>query len=152
MIKTIKDNVPSVFKALEELGTYEVVVGFTDQLHKNSSLKVSQIAYIHEFGSPINNIPARPFFYSGVSNARDRIGNLARYYGGLVADGKRGAIKNGLEDIGAEAVRSIRRKLFQGPFEPLAPSTVERKGHDTPLIDTGQMLDSIEYQVRRRSR
>jgi hypothetical protein len=50
MIKTVKDSVPSVFKALEELGTYEVVVGFTDQVHKDSSLKVSQIAYIHEFG------------------------------------------------------------------------------------------------------
>lgn len=35
------------------------------------------------------------------------------------------------------------------PWEPLAPSTVEQKGHSTPLIETRQMIDSADYEVNR---
>lgn len=35
------------------------------------------------------------------------------------------------------------------PWEPLAPSTVEAKGHGRPLIETRQMIDSADYDVDR---
>lgn len=34
-------------------------------------------------------------------------------------------------------------------WEPLAPSTIRQKGHDTPLIETRQMIDSADYEVDR---
>lgn len=41
-----------------------------------------------------------------------------------------------------------------GPFPawaPLAESTVEAKGHDRPLIDTGEMLASFQHEVDKQA-
>lgn len=41
-----------------------------------------------------------------------------------------------------------------GPFNawaPLAESTVDAKGHDRPLIDTGEMLASFQHEVDKRA-
>ena len=34
------------------------------------------------------------------------------------------------------------------PWAPLAASTIARKGHDTPLVDTGELHDSIEVTAK----
>jgi HK97 gp10 family phage protein len=34
------------------------------------------------------------------------------------------------------------------PWAPLKASTIARKGHDTPLIDTGELHDSIEVTAK----
>jgi len=141
-----------MFKAVEEIGASEVVVGFANKTHKNSNLRIAQLAYLMERGSPAANLPARPFFFPGLLNARQEIKSLSKYYGALAALGNRGAVTNGLDAIGRAAVNSIRRKLLSGPFAPLAPATVKAKGHDIPLIDTGEMLESITYRVRRSSK
>ena len=36
-------------------------------------------------------------------------------------------------------------------WTPLAPSTVARKGHSDPLIETGDMMDSAGYDIDRRN-
>lgn len=33
--------------------------------------------------------------------------------------------------------------------EPLAPSTIARKGHDHPLVETGHMRNAVSYAERR---
>ena len=33
------------------------------------------------------------------------------------------------------------------PWPPLAPSTLARKGADTPLMETGALADSIDYEI-----
>lgn len=37
------------------------------------------------------------------------------------------------------------------PWEPLAASTIESKGGDTPLIETRQMIDSTSFEANERN-
>jgi len=148
-VRTIRGKGLDALEALDQLGKSEAVVGFLANRHNKANVPVAQLAFIHEFGSPARNIPARPFFFPGLRNARPRLAAIAKAYALRVSAGERGAIKAGLEALGNEAVVSIRRKLLRGPFVPLKPETIRRKGSSKPLVDTGEMLASIEYRVRR---
>jgi hypothetical protein len=54
---------------------------------------------------------------------------------------------------GLIAESSVRKKINEGPFEPLAPKTLQerkRRGRtgEKPLIDTGQLRNSVTYVIR----
>ena len=70
-------------------------------------------------------------------------------------DGVRGALQgspsaltNSLHMAGVIAVRAVQDKIVAGPFAPLQPRTVARKKSSRPLIDTGQLRQSVSYVVR----
>ena len=50
-------------------------------------------------------------------------------------------------EIGTDVQKKVQKRIDEGQFVPNAPSTIKRKGHDHPLIDTGTMRDSISYTV-----
>lgn len=61
-----------------------------------------------------------------------------------------------MQDIGQGLVEGIRRRIRAGrdwrgrPFAPNAPSTVARKGRNSPLVDSGRMADlSLHYAAGR---
>lgn len=41
----------------------------------------------------------------------------------------------------------VQDQITNGEFEPNAPMTVQRKGSDHPLIDTGQLRRGISYVI-----
>ena len=48
-----------------------------------------------------------------------------------------------------EALRVIG--TYEDGWVPLQPKTVERKGAETPLLETGELRDSIEYAVDKQA-
>lgn len=131
------------------------------------------LAYIHEHGSPAANIPARPFVHPGIEDARDRIAANLGKAAGAALDGQQGKVTTFLDRAGLAAQNSIRAKINSGEFAPLAEATLRaraargRKGaaaelasraagnapsNETarPLIDSGQLRNSITYVLRRR--
>lgn len=68
------------------------------------------------------------------------------------ATGSRATRARPLFNALGEKLQLIEREQFQTsgarsgrPWAPLAPSTVQRKGHDTILVDTGALRDSFNY-------
>jgi hypothetical protein len=59
-------------------------------------------------------------------------------------------VVEGAKIMGLAAENAVKRKILTGKFAPLKPATIKRKGHSKPLIDTGQLYDSITSQVRPR--
>jgi hypothetical protein len=49
--------------------------------------------------------------------------------------------------LGKIAVGSMKEWLVNGPWEGNKQSTIEKKGFDHPLIETGEMLASIKYKL-----
>ena len=41
----------------------------------------------------------------------------------------------------------IQDKIRSGDFKPLKPETIRRKGSSKPLIDKGQMVNSINIKI-----
>lgn len=122
-------------------GHPRVSVGFLRDATYPDGTSVATIASIQEFGD--GKIPPRPFFRlmvaekSGSWPEAIRLNLKATDYDAHKTLDRMGqGVKSQLQD-------SI--KTLTDP--PLAPSTVKRKGFDKPLIDTGVMLNSVDYRV-----
>lgn len=108
-------------------------------------ITMAELGEIHEFGL---GVPQRSFiagwFDENESRLRAQTMGMAKKY----AQGTLESLEQGYEQLGNLYVGEIQRRIAEGIDPPLAPSTIQRKGSSTPLIDTGQLRSSITYQVR----
>ena len=122
------------------------------------------LGYIHETGAPEVNIPERPFLLPGVRDASKQVAALLKRGAQAAMAGDTARVDRALHAAGIAATNAVKRKITVGPFAPLAPSTIKRRQRRTkgssyrrsassaadvkPLIDTGQLRQSITYVVR----
>lgn len=52
-----------------------------------------------------------------------------------------------MEQVGAFAAGATQQYITDLRDPPNAPYTIEKKGSDNPLIDTGSMRSSVTYKV-----
>jgi len=129
----------------EKLGEGKVLrVGFLENATYSDGQQVAMVAAANEFGNPANNQPPRPFFRNMIAGNKDNwpddIGRIAQATG---FDGEQTLGLMG-EHIKGQLQQSIRELMEP----PLSPVTIEKKGFDKPLIDTGHMLNSVDYDIR----
>ncbi|WP_165430942.1 hypothetical protein [Atlantibacter hermannii] len=129
----------------ERLGEGKVLrVGFLENATYPDGQQVAMVAAANEFGNPANNQPPRPFFRNMIADNKDNwpddIGRIAQATG---FDGEQTLGLMG-EHIKGQLQQSIRELMEP----PLSPVTIEKKGFDKPLIDTGHMLNSVDYDIR----
>lgn len=102
------------------------------------NLTVAQVAQWMEFGT--RNIPARPFLRQTFYRGRARIISLAKK---LIKNGD----VNFYEKLGLYTVGLIQSAIRDREFQANSLQTIKRKGSSTPLVDTGQLRNSITYKV-----
>ena len=106
---------------------------------------IAYYASVNEYGTKDGKIPSRPFLATTsdeqkmwekpVTKAVDKI------VGGAEVIGE-------LNSVGETMKNDIKKNIGTHRFKPLASSTVKKKGHDIQLIDSGALLDSINYEVK----
>lgn len=147
----VTERVNSLDRAHVKVGVLQSQGG--NQIHDpESGLTMTEIAAIHEFGSPAAGIPERSFIRStfNVVRAAD-LQALVRRLAKQVVHAQMPITQalGILGQWGAAAVKNtIRTKRTIGP-EPqeLKPATIAAKGSSTPLVDTGRLLNTINYEV-----
>lgn len=120
---------------------------------KGSQITLLELAAIHEFGSPAANIPERSFIRStfnnpaGQAELKDVYAKLAK----AVVNGKMTAAK-AVELLGMKMQAMVKNTIMlgEGVPPPNAPATIEAKGSSRPLVDTGQLVGAITYEVRKK--
>lgn len=112
------------------------------------STSVAVIAAKNEFGSPSDRIPERPFLRVGVNNGMPRYSLLLANLIPKVLQGTV-TIDDMLGSMGTVAVGEVQKQIRTGSYKPNSPYTVALKGSSTPLIDTGQMIQSIQWVIER---
>ena len=189
----VKDKLKEVVKSINSLVSQVVLVGIPEvddarrEDDEGGKVKISKgivsggsetqinnatLGYIHENGSPANNIPARPFLVPGVQSAQTKIESRLKKAANAALDGNFGNVDNELNGAGMVARDSVKTKINSGDFVPLAESTLKararrgRKGAEEelanrlaggnpsndsakPLIVTGQLRNSINYVIRK---
>lgn len=157
--KLILNALPGLKSRVEELTKSQVLVGVPreDTTRKSNEKKGpmnnATLAYIHDKGSPAANIPARPFMVPGIKAVQPRVAQVLKTGAQAVLQGAPSGMPNALHKAGLIAQASIRGKINEGIPPPLAPSTLAarrrrgRKG-EKPLVDTGQLRNSINYVIR----
>lgn len=176
-VVTTVDRVEEIVQGVRRLTGQEVLVGVPakDAQRDGGPVSNAAIGYWMEFGVPESNVPARPFLVPGVRNYEDRAVLRLRRAAELALEGQGDKANQQLTAIGLEAVSAVKAKITEGPFVPLAPSTIARRiGGDTsrlgelykhatitsaahvgltgvqPLINTGKLRNSINFVLRKR--
>lgn len=118
-----------------------VNIGVLAKARYPNGLHVAQNAFWQEFGT--KNMPARPAMQNAIAEHSAKWpGAMAKIAKANGYDGPRTLALMGM-GIKDQIVASIT--ALTSP--PLAESTIERKGFDKPLIETGLYQRSIDYEV-----
>lgn len=144
-----------VQKAAENAAA-DILVGFrSGDMHNDKKGKhqidMADLARILHFGSSAMNIPPRPFLEDGVLSKKTEIKNT------MAKEVKKAMESNSAnwDKVGTMAVGAVNELVRSDYFKervPNAPATIRQKTvdgkvGDTPLIDTGRMMQSLSYIV-----
>ncbi len=154
---TYPDGTPTAYiAAIQEFGATVNVEAHTQTIYRSinsdGSFKQSgrfvksaksNYATDHAVGDYTITIPARPFFRrmldAKMGQWPDQLAKVLRAadYDGQVA----------LQRMGEKIKGDLQGSVRDLADPPLAPSTIAAKGFDKPLIDTGHLMNSVDYQV-----
>lgn len=131
-------------KAVAKLGGSEAVrIGFFEGATYEDGTPVATVAAVQNFGSAASGIPPRPFFSRMIEAKRDGWG---KSMGCILVNQDYDTTKT-LELMGKGVEGQLRQSIVDTVDPPLSEKTIARKGFAKPLVDTGQMLNSIDSEV-----
>jgi hypothetical protein len=110
-----------------------------DSLHTDTDLTNAELAVVHEFGSPANNIHPRPFIRQGTDKAATDVDTILVRGSIKIFEG-RGTAKQVLEEVGETWEQAIKDEITSGVLEPT-------KEGDKPLFKTKELYNTITYKV-----
>lgn len=137
-----------VSTVIEPIREDVLVTKMSKKMGAHRKVTNAQVATWMEYGTP--TIPSRPAFRMTIEQ------NAVKYYkfikSGLVA-----VVERRLKDthlllslLGERAVADVRLTIRKGVPPPLSADRIKRKKSSKPLIDTGQLINSITYEVESR--
>lgn len=136
-------GIDKVLENVIELGGKQVKVGIQAGSGSHDGVDILDIAIYNHFGT--RNIPSRPFVsdcfdknQGQISEAKKRI--VYRVMEGMPASA-------GLAQLGQWYQDVLKGHIRNGGWVPNAPATVKRKGSSRPLIDTGQLVNSVRWEI-----
>lgn len=159
-LKITTDNVAQVLASIQDLASKQVLVGIPASKAEREEgdkepINNAQLGYIHEYGAPASNIPPRPFLNPGIARTQESINGHLKKAARAAMDGNQEKVDVELNATGLIAQAGARNEINSGEFAPLAESTLaarRRRGRtgEKPLIDTGQLRNSITYVIRKK--
>ena len=148
-VKVLKDIDPKALDRLRQrlVDAGKVVnVGVPAGPKEKDGTPVAMVAAVHEYGSPSQGIPERPFLRVAVQKNRIKYVRLNRINLVKMLRGQMG-MEQALGQLGEMAKGDVQAEIRSGDFTPLKEATIKRKGSSRPLIDTGQMVQSIQWEL-----
>jgi hypothetical protein len=143
--KKTNGGVEGLVKRVKTPGTVDV--GIIDAgTHVDGDLTVASIGFIHEFGT--EDIPERSFMRSTLREKKKEIITLQKQLLRKIVNGSSNTVK-ALGLLGEVMADFISQKITTLKTPPNAPGTIIAKGSSNPLVDTGQLRNSITYEVNR---
>jgi hypothetical protein len=142
-----------VKKRIEKAGASHVRVGVLSskggsEPHGEGGLSLVEIAAVHEFGSTDGHVPERSFIRRAmVEHEGEIVKKQAELSKAVIAGTK--SVDTALDELGVFATALVKKTIGTGASIPptLKDSTVARKGSSRALIDTGQLIGSINHEV-----
>lgn len=147
-------------KRLTALDGIEARVGwFSGQNYgpENNNLPIAQVAQWNEEGTPAAGwggpTPSRPFirsFFIGLKKSkafRDFMANEIKYY---IEGG--GTSRHLAQRVGRFVRQGIRETIEKWTYISNATATIELKGFNDPLVETGTMAKSVSVKIVREVR
>lgn len=106
---------------------------------------IADYACHNEYGT--STIPARPFMSTTFDEKHEEWNKSLNNIVQDVLDGKDIDVDKSMSLVGVRMVDAIKEKITSNVPPPLAPSTIARKKSSKTLIDSGNMLSSINFEI-----
>ena len=110
-------------------------------------------AFLHRQGLHLKSstthikIPERSFLRSSHDTKADEVLKSCERAVGQVLAGKM-SVEQYLDMVGRDYMSMVKDYIVELSTPPNHPYTVEQKGSDNPLVDTGGLVESISYRVK----
>lgn len=153
MIKVSKLRTVTKDKGLKKLNkifkdfknAYSLIGLFSDS--KNSDgLFLAFIGAVNDFGTKDGRIPERPWMRGWFDSNIAKITKLFQVMSQKILDGVL-TPEAALKMIGAWGENELKKEITNLRTPPNASSTIKKKKSSNPLIDTGQMRNSIKSKT-----
>jgi hypothetical protein len=116
------------------------------QIEEDSSLTLAELAHIHEYGTEDGRIPERAPLRRAMMKHADGIKRLYERLTFNVLTGKLTA-EAACNLLGVQVSAWIRETITAGLTPGNAASTIARKGSSKPLVDHGQLVNAVTYEI-----
>ena len=142
-VKLIDHGFDNIIRQALKLDGKGVKVGIRRGKGSHDGTDMLDIAVYNHFGTA--TIPARPFVSDCAEKNAGQIKEAQKrlvyrvYQGSLSADGA-------LAQLGAWYVNVQQGHILHGGWTPNAPATIKRKGSNKPLVDTGQLVNTVDWE------
>ncbi|MNY03342.1 hypothetical protein D3C86_1359540 [compost metagenome] len=153
-LKVDKSGWEKLKKELLKGADQEIQVGIVEPTNygpDNDNLSVAQVWQWQEEGLPAKNIPTRPAIRVGFM-APIKKGSYDKMFAESmqrIAEGK-STFKQEYMKIGVKAKADLKEAVQKWDTPRNAPLTIELKGFDNPLIDSGLLYESIDFKVDKK--
>lgn len=143
-------------KYLASIPEYQIQIGvFSMKTKRKTTYGVgitnAELMFIHENGSPLHHLPARPVLKMTIKYGNTLIKNVMQK--ALKAYSTNGitGLENELNKLCIRMENYAREIIYSndGRLAPNAPSVAARKKGNHPLFDTGQLARSITCKLVR---
>jgi hypothetical protein len=135
----------NIVQAVAELAHLQIKVGVLDGAgESDEGVSLVEIAACNELGT--EHIPERSFIRSTFAAKQDEAARVAKKIASAIIRGTPADVA--LELLGQWGAAAVKRTITSEDIPPpLAQSTIDAKGSSKPLVDTGQLVNSITYVV-----
>ncbi len=150
-VKVIDRGWDGIIRDLREIGNSYAKVGLPAD-GKTSGRKsmpdLIEVGFAHEFGFTPKNIPERSFMRTSFDQKSEEIAAKQQIAVDKVREGF-ASPRVALTELADEGVEIIKDKIrTEDPSWPkLKKQTTDKKGHDKMLVETQQMLNSMQHKV-----
>lgn len=139
-------------KRILEISDTNIEVGWIEagKRHTDSELSIPHLAQVLEYGATTGRgavIPPRPMLRTTSSLHGKEWLEDASKISKAVIDGK--VSSSGAFEILGETIKTdIQTEIKDSSnWTQNAPSTIKKKGKNTPLIDTHELVDEVKYRI-----
>jgi hypothetical protein len=141
----LKKNLLQANKESLKLGFFE------DSIYgpENDNLNVAQVAQFMEEGDPVK-YPPRPFIRIGFLPRLKTPEYIPIFQQAIksVLDGQ-SSFKQAYTRLGPTLVKGLQNEIIGWDTPPNSPQTIEAKGFNDPLINTGKLLESVDFKIEK---
>lgn len=148
MSKVVKDSDPGFKKLKSRMG--KLAKSITVGIHadrasaSHGGTTMLKVALAHEFGAPSRGLPERSFVRSWVDEGGDEIYKVLEILDRKVISGKL-SVDLARQQAAHAFAGQMQRRIRDNKIRPdISDKTKAAKGSSTVLVDTAQLLQSIE--------
>jgi hypothetical protein len=141
------------------LPTYEIEIGVVSTNSKRKDkvrigLTNAELMFIHENGSPLRHIPARPVLQMTIDYTNSTLlkPTIDKCIDRFLATGNPADVEDELKKLCIKMENYAREIIYSndGRLAPNSPAVAARKKGNHPLFDTGQLARSITCHLVKR--